>query len=83
MEVPDNRFPLSTLSITYFWKPQAKSMKMTPNIMITISKVAKLAKLAKIIKVAKVAKVTKEESVASSASASVSITATATTLTLS
>ena len=37
-EVPDNHFSLNTPSITYFWKPHAKSssMKMTPIIMINI-----------------------------------------------
>ena len=37
-EVPDNNFSLSTLSIIYFWKPQAKSssMNMNPTVIIMI-----------------------------------------------
>ena len=52
-EVPDNHFPLNNLSITYFWKPHAKSslMKMTSTLKITISKEAKVEKVAKVGKV--------------------------------
>ena len=61
VDVPDNHFPLNTLSIIYFWKPQAKlsSMKMMPNIISKRSKKTKVAKVANVSNVAKVAKVAK------------------------
>jgi len=38
VDVPDKNFPLNTISIIYFWKPQEKtsSMKMIQTIMIII-----------------------------------------------
>ena len=74
-DVPDKHFLLNTLSIIYFWKPQAKLSSMMPNI---ISKRSKKTKVAKVGNVPNVLVL-----VASSASTSVSITTTAKTITLS
>ena len=72
VDVPDNHFPLNTLSIIYFWKPQAKlsSMKMMPNIISKRSKQTKVANVSnvsnvvKVVKVVKIAKVSKVSDVA-------------------